>query len=182
MQILGRGNCFDGIPQMSLMSEATIQSVFHVFTERFAQEFFPKHVRFPEGGDRTAVLQEYADVGWPGCLGSTDVTHVRAVNIPYGSRWGFIGKEGVATVAFETTCDHKLRCLGATRGFPGAHNARTIIRFDEYITKLRNECDDVEYTLLDAAGEPFTEKGLYVIVDGGYPNVSALPYHFWVGA
>eukprot|EP00752_Nemacystus_decipiens_P008561 g7647.t1 len=163
---------------MSLMSEQTIQRVFHQFTERFAEEFFPKLVRFPEGADRAEVLKEYADVGWPGCLGSTDVTHIRSHDVEYGSRWAFIGKEGVATVAFETTCDHKLRCLGATRAFPGAQNGKTIVRFDEYITKLNPECNNVEYTLPDEEGEPYTEKGLYVIVDGGYPNWRCLQCPF----
>lgn len=175
LQILGRGNCFDDIPTMSFMSEQTIQYVFHEFTERFAHDFYPKHVLFPEGEYRKEVMAEYADVGFPGCIGSTDVTHVHWVGAPHGARTSYVGKEGYPTVAFEVTCDHKLRCLGATRAFPGAHNDCTIVKFDATIRKVMEECKDVEYTLLNSQGEEYTARGLYVIVDGGYPNVSNFP-------
>lgn len=156
------------------MSEQTIQRVFHEFTARFSKDFFPRHVKFPEGADRERVLEEYADVGFPGCIGSADCTHVRWMSAPNSARHSYKGKEGYTTVAFEAVCDHNLRCLGCTGAYPGAMNDKTIVRFDKYIQRVRDDCKDVEYKLLDKNGDEFVERGLYVIVDGGYQNVSGL--------
>lgn len=172
LQVLGRGNFFDDIPQLSFISEQTIQRVFHEFTQRFALEFFPKHVKFPQGAHLEEILREYKDVGFGGCAGSMDCTHIHYQSAPNSGRHSYVGKEGFATVAFEVVCDHKLRCLGVSKAFPGAMNDKTIVMFDEYVRRIKTECKDVPFTLLGEDGSEFEERGLYLIVDGGYHKVS----------
>ncbi|CAB1103804.1 unnamed protein product [Ectocarpus sp. CCAP 1310/34] len=168
LKVLGRGNFFDDIPQLSFISEQTIQRVFHEFTQRFALEFFPKHVKFPQGAHLEEILREYKDVGFGGCAGSMDCTHIHYQSAPNSGRHSYVGKEGFATVAFEVVCDHKLRCLGVSKAFPGAMNDKTIVMFDEYVRRIKTECKDVPFTLLGEDGSEFEERGLYLIVDGGY--------------
>lgn len=100
-----------------------------------------------------------------------DVTHLNFVSAPNSARHSYVGKEGFATVAIEAVCDHKLRCLGVSKAFPGAMNDRTIVMFDGYVKRIKTECKDVAFTLLDKDGAEFEERGLYLIVDGGYQKV-----------
>ncbi|CAM9769949.1 unnamed protein product, partial [Choristocarpus tenellus] len=56
--------------------------------------------------------------------------------------------------------------------FPGAKNDKTIIRYDGAIQKLRNDPTyrQLEYNVNASFGNGYTEKGAYVLVDGGYPK------------
>lgn len=116
-------------------------------------------------------MKDYDELGFTGAMGSTDVTHVHWAAAPHSLRFSYKGKEGYPTLAYECTVDHSGRCLGATKGYPGAHNDKTIVKFDSFVTKVREECKDVEYTLKDSDGTTYTERGAYLIVDGGYHQV-----------
>jgi hypothetical protein len=89
----------------------------------------------------------------------------------------YTGKEKFPTVAYEVTVDHSGRVLGATRGlnFAGAKNDKTIVRFDLTVSRVRIDLvyteQDLEFKLLDANGEEMSERGAYLIVDGGYHKV-----------
>ncbi|CAM9428849.1 unnamed protein product [Discosporangium mesarthrocarpum] len=112
----------------------------------------------------------------PGALGSTDATHVRWDMAPYMEAVHYTGKEGFPFIAYEVTVDHIGRVLGVAAGFPGAKNDKTMIRFDKLITKIRSkdQYTQLEYTLVDAEGTEYVQRGAYVIVDGGY-HMAYLP-------
>ncbi|CAB1096219.1 unnamed protein product [Ectocarpus sp. CCAP 1310/34] len=64
--------------------------------------------------------------------------------------------------------------MSCTRGFPGADNDKTIVRFDKFANSVRDGWyKDVEYTLKGKDGEDVREKGPLLILDGGYYYVSA---------
>ncbi|CAN0410976.1 unnamed protein product, partial [Scytosiphon promiscuus] len=86
LQVLGRGNCFDDIPQMGGMSEPTAQRVFHLFTRQFSRTFYSKWVPFPEGETLARIMKDYDDLGFPGAMGSTDVTHIHWAAAPHTLR------------------------------------------------------------------------------------------------
>jgi len=173
LYILGRGNYFDDITQMTFMSEKTIQRVFHAFTKRFSRELFSTWVVLPTGADLKKVMNDYDDLGFTGAMGSTDVTHVHWQGAPFSQRRSYTGKEGYPTLAYECTVDHSGRVLACTRGFPGAQNDKTIVRFDGFVHELKEGIyKDIEFTLKDAAGREYKVKGLHTIVDGGYHLVS----------
>ncbi|CAM9384052.1 unnamed protein product [Choristocarpus tenellus] len=72
-------------------------------------------------------MHTYGAVGFPGAVGSTNVTHVRWERAPISDAPFYIGKEGYATIAYEVTVDHTGFARGVTTGFPGAKNDKTII-------------------------------------------------------
>jgi hypothetical protein len=63
-----------------------------------------------------------------------------------------------------------------TRGFPGAKNDKTIVRYDLNVARVRDDhaYSDMEYELMAADGSTYTERGAYLIVDGGYHKASDL--------
>lgn len=174
LRILGRGNYFDDVSEFTGMGEATVNHLFHSFTARFARDFYPRWVKMPNREELKEIMQTYDEVGMTGAMGSMDGTHIEWTLCPYSQRPSFIGKEGYPTIVYNVVVSHELRVMSCTRGFPGAHNDKTIVRFDKFANSVRDGWyKDVEYTLKGKDGEDVHEKGPWLIVDGGYHYVSA---------
>ena len=174
LQVLSRGNCFDDIKQMSLISESTAQAVFHKFCGHFASELYDEHIRLPTGATQAKVLDEYDRLGFTGAIGSTDVTHIRWGCCRHSLAVSYTGKEGFPTIAYQATVDHSGRALAITQGFPGAHNDKTIIRHNKAVQAIRQDPTYTENTFLlrTADGSLIEHKGNYLLVDNGYLPVS----------
>lgn len=182
LYILGRGTCFDTVSELSFISEQRVGQIFHEFCGKFAVHMYDKWIKLPEGEDLARVMRQYAYVGFPGAVGSTDVTHVAWGCTPQSHARSYSGKEGFPTIAFEATVDHMGRVLGVTKGFAGAQNDKTIVRFDLVVQRVRDgqPYKDVRYKLRRADGTESEEIGAYLIVDGGYHKVRRrkLCFHF----
>ncbi|CAB1100351.1 unnamed protein product [Ectocarpus sp. CCAP 1310/34] len=106
LRILGRGNYFDDVSEVTGMGEATVNHMFHKFTERFAREFFPVWVRMPNEDELKDIMKTYDEVGMSGAMGSMDGTHIEWTLCPYSQRSSHIGKEGYATLVFNVAVSH----------------------------------------------------------------------------
>lgn len=160
---------------MSYISEPTAQRVFHTFCRKFAVELFDKWIGLPTGDELTKVMNMYDDVGFTGAMGSADVTHVAWGCAPHSHQRSYKGKEGFPTLAYQAIVSHSGRVLGVTKGFPGAQNDKTIIRYDLNVQRIRESAvyRDKEFKLRNADGTESVHKGVYLIVDGGYHKVGA---------
>lgn len=96
--------------------------------------------------------------------------HIRWERCPTGQRSFHKGKEGYPTISYEVTVDHRKKIIAATQGHPGCRNDKTIVKFDGFITSIHDgeRYADVPFYMHDQDGNKIEEKGLYVIVDGGY--------------
>ena len=84
------------------------------------------------------TLSVYDRLGFPGCIGSTDCVHIRWERCPVGDRFLHKGKEGYPTIAYEVTVDHTSKIIAVTKGFPGAKNDKTIVRFDGFVSAIHD--------------------------------------------
>ncbi|CAM9724983.1 unnamed protein product, partial [Ectocarpus sp. 4 AP-2014] len=170
LQILSRGNVFADIYHMSFISFQTVAATFHRFCKYFAEELYDEYIYLPTGEDLRRVMEQYDRIGFPGAVGSTDVTHIYWCMCPYNQARMYTGKEGKPTVAFQVTVDHSGRVLAVTRGFTGATNDKTIIRYDTAVTCIRTDpvYTEQKYKLYAQDGEQFEERGCYLLVDNGY--------------
>ena len=173
LQILGRGNCFQDTSKLSLMSEASACTCFHIFCKRFAEELYDEHIHLPTGAAHEKVMGEYDKVGFTGAIGSTDVTHVKWDCCPFSLQRSYTGKEGYPTIAYQATVDHTGNVLSVTRGFPGAQNDKTIIRYDAAVQRVREDtrCKDKTFQLRCENGTLIDCRGNYLLVDNGYHKV-----------
>ncbi|CAM9731337.1 unnamed protein product [Pylaiella littoralis] len=123
LTILGRGNVFGSIYNLSWMSTPTVQKVFHQFCEHFATEMYDEHIFLPseENGELDRVMGQYEKLGFPGAMGSTDVTHIGWSRCPYNQGRSYTGKECKPTVGYQVTVNHAGRVLAVTEGFTGSH-------------------------------------------------------------
>ncbi|CAN0312837.1 unnamed protein product [Ectocarpus sp. 4 AP-2014] len=129
LTILGRGNCFASIYQMSWMSTRTVQGMFRKFCKHVAREMYDVHIHFPteESGKLDLVMKQYDRLGFTGAVGSMDVTHIAWSRCPYNQARSYTGKEGFPTIAYQVTVDHAGRAMAVTEGFTGSTNDKTIV-------------------------------------------------------
>ena len=95
----------------------------------------------------------------------------------------------MTTRTYNLTVNHRRQILHSTTGHPGRWNDKTLVRFDSFMSELRNGAFDSTMSFQlrknpvaggateeeqeePLAGEPSmtTIKGAYVIVDNGYLN------------
>jgi hypothetical protein len=180
LRILARGNVSDDISEMSKVGLSTCPSIFSQFVLKFAETFRKAFIYLPQDGeDLKKVMEIYARLGFPGCIGSMDCTHVHWLNCPEILKNLCIGKEGYPTLAFQVMVDHSkmirhvsVSCFGAFNDINICH-VDTIVRDDVngLLTADGNERNlykDIEFVVYDEHGQPITIKGVYLITDGGY--------------
>ncbi|CAN0375259.1 unnamed protein product, partial [Ectocarpus sp. 4 AP-2014] len=169
LRLLGRGNYFDDVSEFTGMGEATVDHLFHQFTERFARELYPIWVNMPNQAELKGIMKAYDEVSMSGAMGSMDVTKINWTVCPSSDRPSFTGKEGSTCIRYEVVVGHDTSVMSCTEGFPGAQNDKTIVKFDKSVMAVRDGWyKDVEYTLKGKNGEEVHEKGPWLIVDGGY--------------
>ena len=181
LRVLGRGYCFDGVEELCLISAENLRTFFRKFVSLFSRENFSKYCSHPQSPEEIErAMGVFTQLGLPGCIGSTDCVHIRWERCPAGIRACHKGKEGFPTLSYEVTVDHTKRIIAATEGHPGARNDKTIVKFDGFVTKIHHGelYADVPYDLVDNDGNITKEKGLYLIVDGGYHKWKCLQCPF----
>ena len=129
----------------------------------YEYNLYQEHVIFP------TALDQFAYLGFPGCIGSMDVVHVHWGMCPITMSVLCTGKEGFPTLAYQVIVDHFGRAIACTAGFYGSLNDKTIVKFDGQITKLpQGSHSATRYRLHRADGSEIVRNGVWVMVDGGY--------------
>lgn len=171
LRVLGRGTCFDGVEELTGGSAEAHRSFFHKFCHLFVRKYYDEYVYLPRNNEEKARwMSDYARMGLPGAIGSTDCVHVKWERCPHGLLNVCTGKEGYATLAWQATVNHKMRFISVTRSFYGSSNDKTICKFDNLTQRMKSNIiynEDV-FELKDENGDTITEKGLYLICDGGF--------------
>lgn len=140
---------------------------------------YPQYCKIPETRNEIHLItEEYRRNGFPGCIGSVDVTHVTWWRPSSNLKQYCASRYHKITLAYEVTVDHNRRCLHCSPGFYGSFNDKTIVKFDRFISSINNKerYADEEYEIYDVHGNLTTEKGLYLLSDNGYHPWRCLQY------
>ena len=171
LRMVGRASCLDDIEELSYVKEPTMHAFFHKFSEMGRSDLFPEHVQMPSTMEELMDVEaSYASVGMPGGGGSMDVVHIALGCCPFGLSNLCTGKEGYPTLGFNVICDHRGRALALMPGAYGSVNDQTMVKYDDAVEKVRTDELFTEYTyeVRNEDGTRSMEKGIYIIVDGGY--------------
>jgi Plant transposon protein len=171
LHILGHSVKFAGVHDGSYVSATSIRVFFKHFTRKFSKEMYHVWVRLPSSAaDIESVRALYAALGFPGCIGSIDCTHIGWARSPQLRRFLFVGKDGYPTLAYECVTNRLGYIMSWTSSFVGSANDITISAFDHFVSEIQNNplFRDYEYIIYDAHGAKHTIRGLYFICDGGY--------------
>jgi len=75
LRILGRGNISDDIVEILGIGDTTVNDMFKTFLRNYSDKYFDTYVYVPDGAEMDQVVEDYTKMGFPGCVGSMDVTH-----------------------------------------------------------------------------------------------------------
>lgn len=182
LRYLGRGWTFADMKDVTYISRDVHRSFFHQFVKFGATLLYPMYVSAPQTVEELRDCEkEYNVAGFPGCIGSTDATHIPLEKVCVSLRQAHLGFKGTNTMrTYNLTCNHRRKILHTTTGHPGRWNDKTLVRFDSFMSELRdgalNDKMDFEVrTRLGMSSEDTGQqdrtlklKGAYVIVDNGY--------------
>ncbi|KAL7425544.1 hypothetical protein ACHAXH_000097, partial [Discostella pseudostelligera] len=88
--------------------------------------------------DATTHMAEFVASGFPGCVGSSDCTHISTERCEYTLRNQHIGqKSSGPTRSFSLTANHRRQILHTSSGGPGSWNDQTMVRHDSFSGYLR---------------------------------------------
>ena len=175
LRYLGRGWTFDDLEESTAISREVHRCFFHVFIKWGSDHLFNRFVKAPSHSeDPTDSFKEFETAGMPGCIGSTDACHVGMLNCPSQLSLHNSGfKMNMPTRTFNLTANHRRRILSTTSGHPGRWNDKTLVRFDEFVTSVKDGrvLPNNVFTLLslDKDGMVVEESfsGVWLIVDNG---------------
>ena len=173
---LGRGWTMDDLHESTQINVETIRQFLHIFIKWGSSALYDKYVCHPMSNEELQDCEtEFHQAGLPGCVGSTDATHIVVERCPYKLRQLHMGYKLPHTArTYNLTCNHRRKILHTTCGHPSRFNDKTLICFDDFVQGLKNGVynEKHEFELYDFDEEDnvivVKYSGCYVIVDNGY--------------
>ena len=182
LRIIGRDTDCDTASELSGIPKSTCNMILKTFCERFAEVFYDKFVYYPEPDSKelSGIMDVFSKVGFPGAMGSMDVTHFRWLACPKDQFNFCKGKYPYPTLATQAIVDHNRRILFLSELYDGRENDKNITSDDDFTYDIMNgKFNGVKYKLYDEHGVLRTCEGAYILVDGGYQNIAVFmdPMH-----
>jgi hypothetical protein len=109
LRYLGRGFTFDDIEEDTFISADVRCCFFHSFTKWGADVLYNTYVRMLDSVSEVMECKEaYRIAGLPGCIGSSDATHVPLKKVRYSFRHANLGFKSKATTrTYNIVANHK---------------------------------------------------------------------------
>ena len=94
----------------------------------------------PASADELASCErEFLMAGFPGCIGSSDATHIIMERRPFRLWQLHLGYKLAYTArTFNMTVNHRKRILSTTKGNPSRFNDKTLVLFDDFVQSIHN--------------------------------------------
>jgi hypothetical protein len=84
LRYLGRGFTFDDIEENTAISKEVHRTFFHRFVEFGSTVLYEKYVLTPDNFNEAKThMREFEEAGFPGCVGSSDATHIMTDRCEY---------------------------------------------------------------------------------------------------
>ena len=106
LRILGRNFICDSVVEILKTGLITVNRTFKQFVKSYSDLYYTSYVYVPEGEELDAVEKVYRYMGFPGCVGSMDVTHLHWGGCPKHLTKHCVGRYGHPTLAFNFICSH----------------------------------------------------------------------------
>ena len=75
LRVLVSGFPADEVDEYARLSDSTINETVHRCTRNILEKYKPDNLREPIRADLQGVKDDYADAGFPGCMGCGDCSH-----------------------------------------------------------------------------------------------------------
>jgi hypothetical protein len=172
LRIIGRDTDCDTASELSGVPKSTCNTILKQFCAGFVEHFYDSFVYFPGGEELKKIMDTFGRVGFPGAMGSMDVTHFRWLACPKKQFNYCKGKYPFPTLACQAIVDHNRRILFLSDLYDGRENDKNITTDDTFTYAIMfGKFNSVKYKLYDEHGVLRMCEGGYIIVDGGYQNL-----------
>ncbi len=126
------------------------------------------------------VVDKYASMGLPGCVGSLDSVHVGWDKCPSPYKNMYCGKEKYPSVVYEVVCTSRKFIQSVSCGHPGSWNDKNFARTDSAIVILLEPNnwfgEKSREVICDSKGGRKVFHGLYLLCNGGYHRCLCLVF------
>ena len=138
LRYLGRAWTLDDLSESTCISQEVIRVFLHKFLTFGSTVLYQRYVLTPSCAEEAHQhMAEYSDAGFPGAVGSTDVTHIILERVPNKHRQSHLGFKSTHTArAYNITVNHRRRILASTTGYPARWNDKTLALFDPFMEGL----------------------------------------------
>jgi hypothetical protein len=171
---------------VTYISQDVHQKFFHQFVMFGATVLYRTYVYMPQMVEELKDCENENNIaGFPGCIGSTDATHIPLEKVCVSLRQAHLGFKSKRTMRtyYYLTCNHRRKILHTTSGHPGRWIDKTLVRFDLFMSNLCDGAfdDKMEIELKTRQGMQCDDehvvgedtwtlklKGAYVIFENGY--------------
>ncbi len=116
LRYLGRGFTFDDIEENTAISKEVHRTFFRRFVEFGSTVLYEKYVLTPDNVDEAKThMREFEEAGFPGCVGSSDATHITTDRCEYNSKNNHLGPKSSLTARSYNLCvNHSRQILHPT--------------------------------------------------------------------
>ncbi len=113
---LGRGWTFDDCEELTAIDKDVHCCFFNVFIRFGSTVLYKKLVLTPVNLPKTkSNMNDYTQAGFPGCVGSSNCTHIVTEPCHYNLKNNHIGAKSLQTTwTFNLTCNHRRHILHTT--------------------------------------------------------------------
>jgi hypothetical protein len=136
LRYLGCGWTFDDVEENTAISKEVHRTFFRRFVEFGSTVLYEKYILTPVFVNEAKThMREFKEAGFPGCVGSSDATHITTDRCEYNLKNNHLGPKSSLTARSYNICvNHHRRILHSTPGGPARWNDQTMVRFDRFIT------------------------------------------------
>ncbi len=177
LRVLARDVCVDDVKEGSGLRRTTIIACFHKFISAFSSERILSKFIYPLKGEKLQkCFDTFEKLGFPGCIGSIDCTHVRWDRCPKELKHLCTsGKEDGPTLKFQVVVDHDRRVLHVSEAFVGTAHDQNCLQNDTFplYVLLGEVYKDVIFTTKEEGRYKQTWEGVYFLSDQGYSKQRA---------
>ena len=185
LHVLGTGNSQFQVSELTDISEEVHRCFFLSWLSKMAS-VKAEFIYFPVDDESYRfVVDEYASMGLPGCVGSVDCVHVGWDKCPSPYKNMYCGKEKYPSVAYEVVCTSRKFIQSVSCGHPGSRNDKHIARTDAAIMNLLEPNDWLGgkswEVICDSEGRRKVFHGSYLLCNGGYHRWPCLVFPLKTG-
>ncbi|XP_026396680.1 uncharacterized protein LOC113291350 [Papaver somniferum] len=164
----------DSVDDYTRMGATTIYYYLKRFCHTVCMTFGERYLRQPTPEDVQRLLDENAERGFPGMLGSVDCMQWPWKNFPVAWRGVYQGKEKESTMVLEEVSSYDLWFWHVFFGMPGSNNDLNVLAhshlFDNMLKGVAPPCNYV------INGHQYNMG--YFLADGIYPKLTTIVQAF----
>lgn len=171
LRMLAHDDCTRNMDDQARISKTSLNDFRMEFCQLIDDVYGPQFLRRPTADELLRIsAEQFAPIGFPGCVGSLDCMHVPWKNAPKLWQGAYANRDKSTSIILQAWCDHDLYVHDIYVGRPGSNNDINALDRSPLFMDILN--GKAFATRVDIDGTVFPYH--YLLADGIYPEYSFL--------